>query len=216
VQFQLTADEPNEKEKSQQAPELAQPTVISTRRRGERRTASSPGREEVIDIAYVFRNSDEFQRAKEKLQAEVTRHQQSLKEASEEVAKLHEVLARESERGIKDRIENEIARKKADIEAGRAIATKELRQREAEVYQKMYERIADEVARYAKANDIRIVRRADLSSQRDKQADDVDPQEIIKRLNQDIVYIERDAFDITDAILERLSASDERSRERGK
>jgi beta-lactamase regulating signal transducer with metallopeptidase domain/Skp family chaperone for outer membrane proteins len=203
VQIRLVAEQPRK------AVQPAQPVQTTPRARRPQRAADrSSGREAVIDVAYLFRNLKDFERHKEKLQAEVERERTSFQSAAEELAKLHRNLA-EAKGAAREQLEKEIAVKTAEIEAGRNLATKMMRQREAELYQKIYDRIRAEVARYAKEHRIRIVRRADLSAQREEQStDSTDPQEIIKRMNQEIVFIERDELDITDAIFQRLNSSE--------
>ena len=76
--------------------------------------------------------------------------------------------------------------------------------KEAQVYQRIYNKIIGEVAKYAKERGIKIVRRINRAAQRKKEIETSDPREILRRINQEVIYIESNELDITEDILKRL------------
>ena len=75
-----------------------------------------------------------------------------------------------------------------------------LQKKELAVLVAFHRTLEDEVAKFAKANGIKLVLRQQDSSLDDNQS----PAEILKSLNRDIIY--QDGLDITDEILKALAA----------
>jgi Skp family chaperone for outer membrane proteins len=191
----------------------------AARGRQRRKSSSYPGREAVVDVAHIFKNLDAFERELDELKAEVEKASKSMKQQVGEMSALSERLKKLDRDDGEDRllaklIEKELAQKKSEMEKDTAARREELLRREAEIYEKTYDKIAAEVARYAKQNGIRIVRRVCLAAQREEKRRLGDPKEILQRINQDIVYIERDELDITEDILKRLQPKEPESDQR--
>lgn len=173
---------------------------------------TSDKRVAVIDIKYLFQQLDSFKRDREKLKKDIEQQEKKLNEQVElqkSLQKQYEALAGEVpiDEEKATAFHEKMQRQMAHLNAERQIMQKRFLRQEAELYHETYSRITAVVGEYAKANGIRLVQRADLSDTRTKPESD-DPQEILKRINQDVVYVERDEIDITQAILKRLQEDD--------
>lgn len=173
---------------------------------------TSDKRVAVIDIKYLFQQLDSFKRGREKLKKDIEQQEKKLNEQVElqkSLQKQYEALAGEVpiDEEKATAFHEKMQRQMAHLNAERQIMQKRFIRQEAELYHETYSRITAVVGEYAKANGIRLVQRADLSDTRTKPESD-DPQEILKRINQDVVYVERDEIDITQAIFKRLQEDD--------
>jgi Skp family chaperone for outer membrane proteins len=88
-----------------------------------------------------------------------------------------------------------------DLQRFIATTRNELQTKEATVYLAFFRQLDSEIAKYAKANNLKLVIRQHQTSFEDGQA----LQDVAKALNRAILY--EDGLDITDQILEALRAS---------
>jgi len=185
-----------------------------------------PGREAIVDVRYLLKNMDEFERERDKLKALVIKADAAVGERKVEIRTLSDRLEELNPAG--DRLfvrllKKEIAEKKAELESKRRTAQREFLRRESEIYLRTYDRVVTEVASYAKEHGIYIVRPAnrDPSAQHDREAPATEvgvrnapspgstPHEILKRMFEDVLYVDRgepSKLDITQEILNRLNS----------
>ncbi|MCA9066634.1 MAG: hypothetical protein KDA96_26385, partial [Planctomycetaceae bacterium] len=84
-------------------------------------------------------------------------------------------------------------------------ATEEnLRNREVTLLRDSYQRIRREIARYAQEHGITLVRRTMRQSDHARLLESQNPQDVIKALNQDVIYVADSCPDISQAILDQL------------
>ena len=163
-------------------------------------------REAVVDMSRVFKASRIFKQRTEALKAKVSSADQSMKQKRKAIESLQGVLkAPETNREAKVAIERTLQELAQGMQHEAQLSRQALIQEEATIYNEVYDQVVAEIARYAKENGIRLVRRSQSVVRRDEQIDPTDHQAVIKRMNRDIIYVESEQLDITDAIIARLN-----------
>ncbi len=172
------------------------------------------GNQAVVDVAYLFKNLDEFKREREALKKEIKSQeeqiQRRLKAARAANKELQNLRGQDdADEAAVSKITIALAQMKAEMDVERQVMQKNFLNREAAIYEFVYNKIKAEIAAYAKEHRIRIVRRFIRPRKQEKPSDSSsNPRDILRRMNQDVLYVERDDFDITDEILKRLNAKD--------
>jgi outer membrane protein len=170
-----------------------------------------------LDITKIFKSHARFNDLMGELKGDETKAETAMKGEVDYVTKLMEDL-----KGIKPGTEEystreqEIARRRADMNVRIQLQRKEFLVREAKIYNQVYQEIAKEVEMFAAANGISAVLRVNGD-----QVDPNDPQAVLQNINRQVVYFSRN-LDITGVILDRLNrdagrpaAQDPRNANRG-
>ena len=159
--------------------------------------------EAVIDLAHIFKNLPSFKRQRDEMQKQVKAADAKMREQARRLQAAQR-QAKPDPFGSK-----QFNRQKADFEKMRNDARRKFMAMEARIYAATYERIQAEVAKYAKEKDIRVVRRRKpLFKNKQNPADS---RAVLQKINQDVVYQADERVDITQEILKRLKAAEERS-----
>ena len=99
------------------------------------------------------------------------------------------------------RLQIQLVKMQGDFQRFVAEGKSKLQQKEAAIYLAFFRQLDAEIAKYSKANGLKLVLRQSETSLEDGQP----LQDVFKSLNRSIMY--QDGLDITDAILKALQAS---------
>jgi outer membrane protein len=162
--------------------------------------AQSPGNVAIVDLAYIFEQHQGFKVRSDALKGEAETAEAVLKREGEALRQLVDKL-NEFKPGSPEykQMEEEIAKREADLKVKLHIQRKEFIQKEAKVYYTVYQEIFQEVQAFCQANGIMLVLRFDGNS-----IDPDNPPEVVKQMQKLVVYNDRQ-IDITPIILERLA-----------
>jgi beta-lactamase regulating signal transducer with metallopeptidase domain/Skp family chaperone for outer membrane proteins len=120
-------------------------------------------REATVNVAYLLKNDELFQRERGLLKDEIERADKAQKQQAKELQEIRSQLDKlgkePADRPRWEELNEQLAIKRAVYEAQRKVRQDRFLRREAEMYQKAYERIQTEVAAYAKEFSIQVVRR---------------------------------------------------------
>ena len=163
--------------------------------------ATQPGPAVMLDISYIFKNHVRFKGMMSDMKADVGRVQAQLKEEGKTIRNLGERL-KELRAGTADykSLEEEGAKRAADLQVQMTLSRKEFLQQEAKIYYTVYKEILQEVEYYATSNNIGMVFRFN--------GDPVEmgrPDDVLRDINKSVVYFSKN-LDITPVILERLNS----------
>ncbi len=166
-----------------------------------RMSVQPPGGVAFLDITKVFKSHARFNELMAELKADETKAEGQMKGEVDYVNRMMEdlKLAKPGTEEYSSR-EQEIARRRADMNVRIQLQRKEFLVREAKIYNQVYQEIAKEVEMFATANGIGTVLRVTGD-----QVDPNDPQAVLQNINRQVIYSSRN-MDITGAILERLNA----------
>ncbi len=163
-------------------------------------SAQPPSGVAFLDITKVFKSHSRFNELMADLKADETKAETAMKGEVDYVNRLMEdlKLAKPGTEEFSTR-EQEIARRRADMNVRIQLQRKEFLVREAKIYNQVYQELAKVVEEFAVANGISTVLR--VSSD---QVDPNDPQAVLQNINRQVIYFNR-SLDITGAILDRLN-----------
>lgn len=155
----------------------------------------------ILDMTYIYENHQGFQARRDSLKHDAERTEGELKQERDAIKQLAAGL-QDFRSGTLEykQLEEQIAKREAELKVRLQLQQKEFMQREAKIYWLVYQEILDEVRNYSERNGIALVLRFN--------GDPIDPDnppEVVKQLNKPVVYYNR-AIDITPVILERLHA----------
>ena len=168
---------------------------------GQQRGGAQPGGGiAFLDITKIFKNHARFNELMTELKGDETKAETAMKGEVDYVNRLMEdlKLAKPGTEEYSTR-EQEIARRRADMNVRIQLQRKEFLVREAKIYNQVYQEIVKEVEMFAAANGISTVLR--VSSD---QVDPNDPQMVLSNINRQVIFSSRN-MDITGAILDRLN-----------
>lgn len=156
----------------------------------------------ILDLTYIFKNHPRFQALTNDMRRDVDAAENAVKTEQQAVQQLSTRLE-EFRKGTPEfkSLEEEIARRVADIKLKVSIQQRTFLEQEAKNYFSIYQEVLGHVKTYAEANGITMVLRFNGDP-----IDTTDPQEVLKELNKSVIYYHR-AIDITPYILERCAAS---------
>ena len=97
-------------------------------------------------------------------------------------------------------MEEELAKKAAELNLRVSIQKKDFLEQEAKIYYNVYQEVIDCVKYHCDTNGVSLVLRFNGDP-----IDRNDPQEVLKELNKSVLYYNR-AIDITPIILEKLNS----------
>lgn len=184
------------------------------------RPSRSAGRVAVVNLKRVLDEAGSFQTRVAELKSEVERAEEDMKRQAGEIESLSKALAAIPTENQEARVQLErlILEKKALIQRLRTEYRRDMLRSEAAIYVESYSEVQDVIRDYAKANEIQMVLRLNNDSNKQNlmesididSVDTSDPTEVIKRINQPIIYAaepESGPVDITDEIIELLNQS---------
>jgi Skp family chaperone for outer membrane proteins len=154
----------------------------------------------LLDISKIFKSHARFLQAMEEMKGDVGKAEAQMKSEAEYVNSLVEAL-KQLKPGTVDYStkEQEIARRRADMNVRIQLQRKEFLLREAKIYHQVYQEISKEVEAFAATNGIVTVFRYNGD-----QVDAENPEDVLKNINKPVVYF-NPGMDITAQILERLN-----------
>ena len=164
--------------------------------------ASSGANIALVDITYIFKNHGRFKAQMEEMKTDVERAEAAVKQEREAITKLAEQL-QEFRKGTVEykQMEEQLAKRQADLSVQVTLTKNKFLQREAEVYYGVYQEITQVTDYYAKQHGIDMVLRFNGD-----QADVQQPQSVLSFINKPVVWYQSN-LDITPAILQELNRS---------
>lgn len=161
--------------------------------------ASSGDRIAVIDVNYVFKNHEGFKQLVEDWKQRVKTAEGKMKARNQAIEKNVEQL-RIYKPGTEDfkRMEERVAKDRADLQVEVQINKKELMVEEAKMYLSVYQTVKEQVAYFAKQNGITLVLRYNSG-----EVNSEDPRQIQSLMLRPVIY--QDHIDITNDILSRVN-----------
>ena len=167
---------------------------------------AGPHKIALIDMAQVFQKYEKFTALRDSLKSEIDASEAKAKQMAAQIQQMEQELKKMQESGLKPTSPEFQAKEKAFTEAAaemqtfRKQAQREFLQREAEMYKTIYLEATTMVKKYAEYQKYTMVLRFNR--------DDVDasenPQEILQRMNRQVVY-HQPQDDITDQIISYLN-----------
>jgi Skp family chaperone for outer membrane proteins len=157
----------------------------------------------LVDLAYVFKKYDKFNRLSEQMKADVKAKEAQVNQAQQEIKQIMEQrsqLAPDSTTAKeKDAL---IVQKRTSLEVMTNSLRQEFTQREATIYHQTYQEVEAVIKDYAEKRGISLVLRA----ARDDDKAPTNPQDVIKEVSQQVIY-SLPQMDITEDILNTLNRS---------
>jgi beta-lactamase regulating signal transducer with metallopeptidase domain/Skp family chaperone for outer membrane proteins len=176
-----------------------------------RQSGSQPGSDEAyVDVKRLFDEEPGFKAGREQLKRSLADADVELKRIVEELRSLS-IRVRDAdadgEAGQKerDRLQREAQDATAALESKRESLKSLALERETGLYRETYERIRAAVADYARDNGIRIVKRKQAAVPERLDAAP-NPQDMIRLMNQDVIFNADEPWDITEPVLQTLKA----------
>jgi len=153
----------------------------------------------LLDVSYIFKNHPRFKAMMEEMKADVDRAESDVNRERDSLRKLVEQLDN-FRKGTPDykAMEEEIARKEADLTVKVQLQRKDFLSREAKIYHTVYQEIEQEVDYYCANKGIDMVLRFN--------GDPVDvnkPDSVLSYINKPVVWYDKNR-DITPIILDSL------------
>ncbi|MCE5301709.1 MAG: OmpH family outer membrane protein [Planctomycetaceae bacterium] len=154
----------------------------------------------LLDVSYIFKNHARFKAMMEEMKADVERAEVQVKGERDTINKLVERL-QEIHKGTPDykQMEQEIAKRQADLAVRVNLQKNEFVQREAKIYYTVYQEISQATDYYARQNGIDMVLRFNGDP-----VDTEQPQSVLAHINKPVVWYQKQ-LDITPAVLQELN-----------
>jgi Skp family chaperone for outer membrane proteins len=156
----------------------------------------------VVDVGYIFKNHQRFRSTMEAMKTELEGIEQGLKTKREAIAQ-KEQQRQEYNIGSAEykKLDEELAREKANFNVEMTQLRKEFMEREAKVYYQTYLEVDSTVKYYAERNEIGLVLRFN-----GEEPDPNQPRQVLESINKQVVY--QNSIDITPDILALLNRSE--------
>ncbi len=153
----------------------------------------------LLDVSYIFKNHPRFKDMMNDMKADVERAEADVNRERDTIRKLAEKLD-DFRKGSPDykAMEEEIARKEADLSVKVQLQRKQFLEREAKNYLTVYQEIEQEVNYYCQNKNIDMVLRFNGDP-----ADANKPDSVLSYINKPVVWYQKDR-DITPIILDSL------------
>jgi len=163
--------------------------------------AAQPHKVGLIDMAYVFQEYEKFKVLRQDLKAEIERSDTQAKQYMTQSQQLQAKL-KEFKSGSTDYIkyEKQLLTLKADFDAYRTSAQRDLMRRESQIYKQVYIDVSAAVKEYCKHYDYTLVMRFNRKSVDESEA----PNDIVQGMNRQVVFFQQQD-DITDRVLMYLN-----------
>ncbi len=154
----------------------------------------------LLDISYIFKNHPRFKAMMDEMKSDVERTESDVNRERDTIRKLVEQLDT-FHKGSQDykAMEEEIARKQADLTVKVQLQRTQFLEREAKIYHTVYQEIEQEVNYYCSSKGIDMVLRFN--------GDPVDvnkPDSVLSYINKPVVWYDKNR-DITPIILDSLA-----------
>lgn len=153
----------------------------------------------LLDVSYIFKNHPRFKSMMEEMKSDVERAETAVNGERDKLRKLVEQLdtLRKGTQDYKN-MEEEIARREAELSVKVSMQRKEFLTSEAKIYNTVYQEIEQEVGYYCSSRGIDIVLRFN--------GDPVDvnkPDSVLSYINKPVVFYSK-SLDITPNILDAM------------
>jgi Skp family chaperone for outer membrane proteins len=155
----------------------------------------------LLDVTYIFKNHPRFKGMMEEMRADVQRAENAVKVEREQIAKEAEDLQATFRKGTPDykAAEEKLANRQAQLAVNVNRQKSDFLQREAKIYNAVYQEIWQVTDYYCKQNGIGMVMKFNGDPA------DVDrPDTVLAKINQQVVWYQ-ERMDITPVILKELS-----------
>ncbi len=154
----------------------------------------------ILDLTYIFKNHLRFQQMSDGMRRDVEAAENNLKNDRDAYQKMGQQLETYRKGTPEYRaMEEELAKKAADLNLRVSIQKKDFLEQEAKIYYNVYQEITEHVRYYSEQHGISLVLRFNGDP-----VDRNDPQEVLKELNKSVLYYNR-AIDITPIVLEEIN-----------
>jgi Skp family chaperone for outer membrane proteins len=165
-----------------------------------RMSVQPPGGIAFLDVPKLFKSHGRFNEMMAELKGDESKAETAMKGEVDYVTNMMEGL-KQFKPGTEEfsRQEQEIARRRADMNVRIQLQRKEFLVREAKIYNQVYQEVAKAVEEFAVPNGISMVVRVSGD-----QVDPNDPQAVLQNINRQVIFFNRN-MDITGAILDRLN-----------
>jgi Skp family chaperone for outer membrane proteins len=176
-----------------------------------RHSGSPPASDEAyVDVKRLFDDEPGFKSGREELKRSLADAEMEMKRVMDELRSLSTQMRDAEGKAspeVRDRLQRAAQDATASMEAKRQTLRNSALERETELYRVTYERVRAAVADYARDHGIRIVRRkqAAVAERLDAAPN---PQEMIRLMNQDVIFNADEPRDITGPVLQLLKARD--------
>lgn len=156
----------------------------------------------LLDVGRIFKHHARFKSMMEDMKADVQQAEARVKAEREAITKLGERL-QEFRKGTQEykSLEEELARRQADLSVQMSMQRNEFLQREAKIYHNVYQEIWQATDYFCRQHGIDMVLR--FSSE---PVDPDRPDSVLTNINKPVVWYDQ-GLDITDAILQELNRS---------
>lgn len=154
----------------------------------------------LLDVSRIFKNHQRFKSMMEDMKADVERAEAQVKAERDTIGKMAETL-QDLRKGSPDykQMEEDLAKRQADMAVRVNLQKNEFLQREAKIYNAVYQEIWQATDYFCKQHQIDMVLRFNGEEV------DVDrPDSVLTHINKPVVWYDR-GLDITDAILTDLN-----------
>jgi Skp family chaperone for outer membrane proteins len=155
----------------------------------------------LLDLSRVFKQYVAFQKEMDDMKADVDRAEEHMKQQTESLKQMAMQL-QERKPGSPDykQLEADLTKRRSDLQVQMQLMRKQFLEREADIYDRHYKAIQNEVSYFASQQNLAAVLRFNKS-----EADATNPQDVLGKINQPIVW-HNPAVDITERIIYNLNA----------
>jgi Skp family chaperone for outer membrane proteins len=154
----------------------------------------------IIDMGYIFKNHAGFQAATAEMGKDVKAADTAFNDKKDLIRKMIQKIESYNKGSVEyKQLEQEITKAQADLQVEVKLVQKSFIERESKIYYEVYQKVLDEVKRYADSAGIVLVLRFNGDP-----ADKNNPEEVLRNVNQAIVYYHQ-AIDITPIIRDQLN-----------
>ena len=154
----------------------------------------------VIDVGVIFEQHVRFKAQMDQLKADIAQTEKQWKEEATAINALVEQLkAMKPDSPDYHRLEAEVAQRQGDFNVKKALANRDLMERQGKIYFNTYREVESAVAEFCHQYNVSLVIR--YSS---KPIEGTDPQEILRGIQRPIVFVDK-LYDITGDISKMLN-----------
>jgi Skp family chaperone for outer membrane proteins len=161
---------------------------------------SAGGRMALLDVSRIFKNHQRFKSMLDQLKADADQAEAKVKSEREAMGQLVERM-QEYRKGTPEykQMEEELAKRQADLTVGVNLQKNDFMQREAKIYHSVYQEIWEATDYFCKQHQIDMVLRFN-----GEPVDVERPDSVLAHINKPVVWYDQ-GLDITDLILKDLN-----------
>jgi Skp family chaperone for outer membrane proteins len=161
-----------------------------------------PTRVGLIDLEYVLKNYQKFNRLADELNAEAKRKEEEIRALQDQLRGLiKQQQAQKPDSPLYAQLQAEATKKRAELEATVANAQRDFARRQANLYHSTYQEVEYVVSQFAQARGLTLV----IRSSRDTEVSANDPQAVFREISRPVLY-SHPSLDISDQILAILNS----------